>query len=99
MAESDFCWLIGQCRKDGVHVRPGDLSRHVLLHDLAHWLTDDGHGPKFSAVYLELGGVALASTAGGALRRSFDEHGVAVAPAHIAEAERDAREMARLQTG
>jgi hypothetical protein len=55
-------------------------TRAIVLHECAHGLAADLHGPEFVAVYVDL----LARFAGldpAALRASTDAAGVAVAPA------------------
>jgi hypothetical protein len=41
------------CREEIKFSEAGDKA-WVLLHELSHTLTDDGHGPKFMGVYLKL---------------------------------------------
>src|SRR5262249_25014170 len=33
---------------------PNEISAWVILHELAHSLTDDGHGPNFVGMYIDL---------------------------------------------
>jgi len=81
--------VAGLCARDGIHIRRGHLSRWVLLHELAHWLTSDGHGPEFCYLFLDLLGVTFGHNARDALRASFEDHGVAVASIEQSESEPD----------
>lgn len=51
----------------------------VVLHELAHCLAADKHGPVFCACYLELVGRQLGAEAQAALRDAFQEHRVKLA--------------------
>lgn len=52
----------------------------VLLHEAAHCLTSDKHGPEFCACYLELVGWRLGAEAQCALRQAFTVNRVRVGP-------------------
>ena len=51
----------------------------VVLHELAHCLAPDKHGPLFCACYLQLVARQLGAEAEAALRGAFDQHRVKVA--------------------
>src|SRR5262245_24515265 len=38
----------------GQHTLPVTIAGLVILHELAHALTDDGHGPNFVGMYIDL---------------------------------------------
>ena len=50
--------LSGWVRDDVIHLDPRFLTRRLVLHELAHWLTPEGHGPDWASVYVLLHGQA-----------------------------------------
>jgi putative metallohydrolase (TIGR04338 family) len=70
-----------RARTDGAHwiAVPRAMRREwVLLHEVAHCLTADKHGPEFCACYLALVRRHLGHAAADALARAFADHRVRV---------------------
>lgn len=58
----------GWVRDDVIHLDPRFLSRRLVLHELAHWLSPEGHGPDWAAVYVHLLGQEYGDDVGAMMR-------------------------------
>ena len=54
--------------------------RGVVLHELAHALSDDGHGPRFVRIYIDLVDRWMGAEAADLLREGCAQRGVEIAP-------------------
>lgn len=52
LVESEDLW--GWVQGDVIHLDPRFLTRRLVLHELAHWLTPEGHGPDWASAYVHL---------------------------------------------